>query len=93
MNANPLFAFLDGKRYTLDGVAGVLRHDQRTARYPYVHTVQRLLHVASAAGKRSEQYRTERTTLGDDYVTDLTDSIERYCSIAVELGYEVEVAA
>lgn len=84
---NPVFAFLDGRRMTLDGVEGVFKHEVREALYPYRHTVERLIHHPTARGKRSEAYQTVRARLHDDWSTDLTDSIERYGEIAMKLGF------
>ena len=86
-NGDSVFTFLDGKSFTLDGVHGQFRHEVRWAVYPYAHATERLYHEPSAKGRRSEAYQALRREYRDDWVTDLTDSIERYCEIATKLGY------
>ena len=83
---NPVFAFLNGKAFTLDGVHGTFKHSCYVDRHGL--TVNRLDHNPSAAGKRSEAYRKVRQQLRDDWSTDLTDSIETYCKIATDLGFK-----
>lgn len=85
---NALFAFLDGRKHTLGGVAGTLVHETQECRYPYPHKRERLIHRPSPAGCRTVAYARTRQALGDDWVTDLTDDIERYCSIASKLGFK-----
>lgn len=84
---DPMFAFMDGKEYTLHGVHGTFKHNAYNAIYPYAHVAETLIHEASAKGKRSATYQTRRDELGDDFVTDLTDSIDTLCEAAVKLGY------
>jgi len=83
---NQVFAFLHGKRATLDGIEGIFQHEVREARYPYPHTVERLNHLPTARGKRTDAYRETKRRLGDDWSTDLTDS-DRYFEIATKLGF------
>jgi hypothetical protein len=63
---NAVFAFLDGKTFTLDGVHGTFEHELRQVRYPYARTEERLHHRASAAGRRSKVYQDSKRQLGDD---------------------------
>lgn len=85
--SNAIFAFLDNVGYKLDGVEGFFKHEIREVRYPSPRTVETLTHRPSKAGKKSAAYEAVRNVLGDDYVSDLTDCIERYVSIAIDLGY------
>ena len=86
-NANPIFIFLDRMGYILDGVDGIFRCDVSRVIYPCAGCSTKLIHVPTAKGKRSAAYRELRQKMGDDWDTDLTGSIERYVSIAVELGF------
>ncbi len=85
---NPVFEFLNGKTYKLDGVSGTFRHKVSQARYPYPRTVEDLYHDKDAAGRRTKRYQDIKRELGDDYSTCLTNSIDEYCEIAHELGYK-----
>ena len=60
---------IDGMRFTLDGVPGVIRVESGYCRTDYVHH-------ASAAGKRTQRYRETRRKLGDDYTTTVTECEE-----------------
>ena len=84
---NPVFEFLDGKSYTLNGISGVFAHETHRAIFPYPHTVERLNHEPDEEGRCSEAYRETRSELGDDWSTDLTNAIETYCEIALKMGY------
>jgi hypothetical protein len=83
-----IFEFLNGKRYTLDGISGHFKYRTYEAIYPSRRTVHKLSHEADARGRRSERYQETKRKLQDDWSTDLTDSIERYCDIAHKLGFE-----
>lgn len=84
---------LDGKRYTLNGVSGVIKYSERQAIYPYVRTVQEITHEADATGKHSVEYQEAKRYLGDDYVSDLTNS-ESLVNIALACGItETEMLA
>ena len=84
---NDVFEFLDGKPYILEGISGYLKYDSYRAIYPYEHTVEKLSHIPDSEGKKSLYYQSIRVYLGDDWDTDLTNDIEAYCNIALELGY------
>jgi hypothetical protein len=84
---NAIFEYLHGRPYTLDGISGQFEYRSHQAIYPYPRMVARLWHTPDAAGRDTEEYRKLRRQLGDDWSTDLTDSIERFCAIALELGY------
>ena len=83
---NTIFEFLNGREYVLNGVHGTFRHEITHAIYPYAHTREALSHVPSKRGMRTNAYREIKRQLRDDWTTDLTDSLERYCTIAAELG-------
>ena len=85
---NPIFAFLNGRKSTRNGIQGVFIHEVRQARYPYLHWKEKLRWVPTAAGQKTEQYLKVRRELGDDWESDLTDCIDEYCSIAVRLGFK-----
>lgn len=87
---NRMFEWLNGRRCTLNGIAGRLKYEVSHAIYPYAHTVERLTHEPTPAGQRTETYMYHKRALGDDWVTDLTTSIETYCDIAHRLGYREE---
>lgn len=87
---NEVFEFLHGRPVTIDGVPGRLRHEVFVDRFGL--TVERLMHDATGAGRRSSAYRSLRARLGDDYSTDLTASLERYCAIAEALGFKWKAA-
>lgn len=86
--SNEIFEFLHNKLYTLDGISGVFKYTTYKAIYPYEHMVHKLHHEADKEGMQTKKYRETKQKLGDDWSTDLTDSIEKYCDIALELGYE-----
>lgn len=90
---NEVFEFLNGKTYTLDGISGSFRHEVRKAAYPYPHTYERLIHEADTEGLRSEPYLAQKRELRDDWISDLTDNVERYVAIAYELGYTEDEGA
>ena len=80
--------FLDGRAYTLDGVHGKFEVSKREALYPYHHTAYSLYHRPSTKGKKSATYRKIKRDLGDDWDSDLSDQIEKFCDIARKLGFE-----
>jgi len=82
---NNVFEFLNGRFVTIDGVAGRLRHEVFVDWLGL--TVERLMHDATPAGRRSNSYREIRRRLGDDYSTDLTQNLERYCALTARLGF------
>ena len=86
MNSNPLFAFLNGKTFKLNGVEGVFQHKITEVRYPYKRTEESLYHNPTANGKRSVAYKREKQALGDDWNTDLTHS-DTAVEAAIALGY------
>ena len=87
----PLFGFLDGKEWTLDGIHGHFQHETSEARYPYRRIVERLNHVPSAKGMQSKRYKAIRRKLGDDWTTDMTNSVESYCDVATALGFTMDM--
>jgi hypothetical protein len=90
--ANPVFAFLDGKQYVLDGMSGVFKHT--FIERPDLSVdgrrwfAESLDFMPDECGRQTEQYRETKQWLGDDWVVDMSDSIDQYCTIAQELGYE-----
>jgi hypothetical protein len=83
-------AFLNGRRYVMDGIAGVIRFKSYKAIYPYDRVVHSVWHEAAGEGKDSPRYQETKRELGDDWVTDLTDS-DRLFEIAAELGFTMSV--
>src|SRR6185369_10976587 len=83
MKRNTLFAYLDGREYTLDDVHGTFEHSGVWPR-------EQLYHNPTAKGKRTKAYREKRRQLEDDWCSNLTEAIDRYCAIARELGYTEE---
>lgn len=82
---NPVFQFLHGKTYKINGVSGTFEHktyQDRTGRL-----VQDLYHNADSNGRRTKYYQQTKRELGDDYSTCLTTSIHTYCEAARTLGY------
>ena len=61
------FAVIDGATMTIDGVQGTLR--------VVVHRgMSSVQHRATAKGRLSQAYQDARRKLGDDYVSDVTDT-------------------
>jgi hypothetical protein len=85
---NPVWVYLDGREYILNGVHGHFRHTAHGALYPYPYVVEKLEHEPSERGMRSKHYRETRARLGDDWSTDLSQAIEEYCEIAIQFGYD-----
>lgn len=84
---NEVFAFLDGRSYTRNGISGHFKHDISYAIYPYLHGRERLLFYPDAHGRQTVEYQETKKFLGDDWVSDITDDIEHYCEIAMKLGF------
>ncbi len=82
--------YLDGKTYTHNGISGKITYSERQARYPYPHIVQKIEHEANAAGKRSIEYQEAKRILGDDWVSDITNS-ESLINIALACGMTEEM--
>ena len=80
---------IDGQTYNLDGISGTLRYTESVAKYPYKHTVQRLDHVPDSTGKRTAAYQERKRQLGDDWISDLTQS-DRLVEIATALGITLD---
>ena len=80
---NEIFEFLDGREYTLDGVHGHFRYRVLGR----LTTKHELAHIPSDQGRESEAYLEVKRKLGDDWTTDLSNSL-RHCEIAIELGYQ-----
>ena len=89
LNTNhDIFEYLDNKSYTLDGISGRFQHCARTLIGGHIaHTLH---HEPDAIGKLSEEYMTIKRELKDDWSTDITQDIEHYCSIAIELGFDAD---
>lgn len=85
LSESPVFNFLDGKEYVLDGVDGYFKALWQPL-YPDLME-HRLYHIPSKKGKEGESYIGKKEEYGDDWDTDLTGAIEEYCNIAIELGY------
>ena len=84
---DPIYAFLDGKTWTVNGISGTLKHRMWYALYPYERWVESFELVPDEAGKATEQYKAEKRKAGDDWVIDLTWSIDHMCEAAVAYGY------
>lgn len=84
---NEIFAFLDGRHYTRNGISGHFKHDISYGIFPYPHSRERLLFYPDALGRQTDEYQETKKSLGDDWVSDLTEDIEHYCAVALELGY------
>lgn len=79
--------FLDGRKYTLDGIEGVVRaRESIRGSYYGGGTEVRIYHEATPKGRKSEAYRQLRQQLHDDWSTELTHS-ERLIEIAEKLGF------
>mgnify|MGYP000860233223 CR=1 FL=1 len=61
------YAVIDGATMTIDGVQGTLRVVTRRG-------MSIVEHCATAKGKASAAYQDARRKLGDDYVSDVTDT-------------------
>lgn len=87
MKLNPLFEWLNGKSYKLDGMSGKFEHQHHYSPY-YGRVCEELYFNIDAKGRKTEQYQKTRRELGDDWSRCLTQDIETYCEIARSLGYE-----
>lgn len=78
---NPIYRFLNGKVYNLDGVQGIFY-------YRPIESFGRdtIEHQPTPVGKQSAHYAEVKRQLRDDWSSDLTHS-ERVADIAVALGY------
>jgi len=85
MNETVAMQNADGRPYTLDGIAGVLRYRTYKAIYPYPHTAEVFEHVPDGSGRKTDAYRAIRVQLGDDFVTDLRWS-PRFAAILHDVG-------
>lgn len=83
-----IFEFLHEKAYTLDGISGTFEWECNMQRYPYQAMVHRLIHKPDMQGLYSETYLANKRKMGDDWVSDLSDNVDLYSQIAVELGYK-----
>jgi hypothetical protein len=63
------FTAIDGATMTIDGVQGTLHVSRRGG-------LTRVEHRATAKGRSSDAYSQARKMLGDDYVSDVTDTDE-----------------
>ena len=93
-NKNPLsirmFEFLNGKEAILDEVHGKFKHSFLVTRYPIEgETRHMLVHEATPSGKRSRKYQEHKGILGDDWITDLTDS-DMAMQFAISLGFKYD---
>ena len=65
--------WLDGKTGTVDGMRGRFQYTTYRPRGS-TRTTQTLVHQPNAAARETQAYREQRQQLGDDFVTDLTNS-------------------
>ncbi len=72
---------LDGKHLVLDGIDGHIKVERPRPSPYYGTTLTRVIHNASAKGRKSDEYRKIKQKLGDDWSTDLTSG-ERVGEIA-----------
>lgn len=86
---NDVFQFLDGKYYTLDGIEGQFCHSYWYSPALY-EWFEWLYHIPTINSRKTPAYQSLRNQLGDNWDTNLTNNIERYCAIAVELGYQYQ---
>lgn len=84
---NKVFEFLNGRYYALNAIEGQFNHSYWYSR-AFKQYFEYLYHTPTANGKQSPAYQSTAAELEDDWDTNLTDNIERYCAIALELGYE-----
>lgn len=61
-------------KWVIDGVESEIFVEQYNAIYPYHHTVTRIVAEPTEYGKTSKSYKDMRNQLGDDWITDLTNS-------------------
>lgn len=83
---NEVFLFLDGRKFTHKGISGHLKHDRMWGIHP-LRVTERLLFIPDVLGRQTQEYLDSKKKLGDDWISDLTDDIETYCSYALELGF------
>lgn len=57
-----------------DGILERIVIEIHTAIYPYRHTVRKVYGEAINVAKRTEEYKAIKRHLGDDWVSDITDS-------------------
>ena len=72
---------IHGMRWKLDGVDGRLAVER-------INGMTEVVHYASAAGRRTKQYRETRRELGDDYSTRLNDDGDAMCEIFARVWSE-----
>lgn len=74
MTLDEAYEKINGMRWTLDGVQGVLKVE-------CVNGLTEVVHSANRAGRATKTYREERAKLGDDYTTTLgPDEMEKVFS-------------
>lgn len=67
INFDETLAAIEGMRYSLDGISGLIRVTR-------IGGITRIEHHPDAAGKRTESYKQKRREYGDDWFTsDFTD--------------------
>lgn len=85
MKLNPVFEFLHGKSFKLDGMSGKFEHQHCIDRMGILR--QDLYFNPDAKGRRTAYYQKVREELGDDWSRNLTQDIEGYCDAARALGF------
>ena len=68
---------LDGRTVTLDGISGTIRYQPL-----------RVVHEPDDGGREHPEYRWIKDAVGDEWVTDLTDSPSILARIAAQLGLD-----
>ena len=85
--SNEIFEFLDGKRFKLNDYEGTFKLETYPVQYPSRQIIERLNHEPD---HDTVAYQLKKQEMNDDWLTDLTDAIDRYCAIATLLGYQYE---
>lgn len=86
---NSVFQFLDGKLHVYQGISGRFHHT--VSFHKYLNRYEEKLHfIPDEQGRESHEYLKVKRELGDDWDFDLTDNIEAYTAIAVELDKTME---
>lgn len=85
--SNEVFEFLNGKRFILNGLKGIFKYERYPVQYPSRQVIEKLSHEPDTD---QVQYKKKREEMGDDWYTDLTDDVDRFCAIATLLGYDYD---
>lgn len=75
---------INKKEVTLDGIHGVIKVDRFRSYYTSIY------HHPSVKGKETPEYQEKKAKFRDDWSTDLTESPELLCEIALALGVMYE---